>query len=698
MQEKVKETKSLEAFFDEDPTDELPILTGIDLAAEQTAEFEPEAEIEDQTGETPILSLDNVVLPSASEAREIAAALSSSAPGNRLSLQRLEAEIQALQERFIDLETDLRLRDDQIELLQAELGTRDDAVETLEQRLEQAQQASATLDEQRQSLAAEIETLQAVIAEGEVDMALAQTRQAELQAEMETVQAQAEEIRRQSEQQLAAQALEATERDNWQQSLDAHESEKAALRMQLADLETYIAGRKQHWQQLQGECDQQARSLRALEAAAVTKSAQLERKAVQTSQLDVALCEQRELSRTLQSEVSELRSESAQQQQTLIEREQELEQLSQQLGDARMSSDELQQALAERAERIELLAELGESTAAERNTKEAELAELRSRLTDSEQQIGDLRSQLERSQTQFSEAESSIQDLEGALQNSENGFGELRNELKKARSEAANLSKELKASQQQTSELSELRQTLENQLETVQMQLEEALETSQKKSELADEHAEAIETLKSELSSLSKQRDALASQLTASEADVQGLQASNSELAEESELRQEAIAGLQAELMDKLETIDTLSRDAEQLAQLEARIRSLDDRLAQAHDREAPSRQHPVTRVMVTVNSDRAVKYPLYKDTMTIGRSADSDIRIRRQYISRHHARVHQDAGATYIEDLGSKNGVRVNAAPVDRQQLRDGDLVDIGKLQFRFVDLMANQNGRHNA
>lgn len=93
-------------------------------------------------------------------------------------------------------------------------------------------------------------------------------------------------------------------------------------------------------------------------------------------------------------------------------------------------------------------------------------------------------------------------------------------------------------------------------------------------------------------------------------------------------------------------------------------------------------------RLIVTYKGNGAIRFPLYKDDMTIGRSADSDIQLRWQSISQEHARISSDGKTTYIEDLGSKNGVCVNSEPVSSHELHDGDTVGIGAVQFRFVDL----------
>ncbi len=39
------------------------------------------------------------------------------------------------------------------------------------------------------------------------------------------------------------------------------------------------------------------------------------------------------------------------------------------------------------------------------------------------------------------------------------------------------------------------------------------------------------------------------------------------------------------------------------------------------------------------------------------------------------------------IEDIGSKNGFKVNSVAVKRHNLRHGDVIGIGKLRFMFVD-----------
>lgn len=107
----------------------------------------------------------------------------------------------------------------------------------------------------------------------------------------------------------------------------------------------------------------------------------------------------------------------------------------------------------------------------------------------------------------------------------------------------------------------------------------------------------------------------------------------------------------------------------------------------------AESARHaaPVSRVLVLMDPERPIKYPLFKDTMTIGRADSADIQIDHGFLSRLHARVISTADGVTIEDYESKNGVRVNSKPVTRQKLCHGDVIDLGRLRFRFIDTTAD-------
>lgn len=70
---------------------------------------------------------------------------------------------------------------------------------------------------------------------------------------------------------------------------------------------------------------------------------------------------------------------------------------------------------------------------------------------------------------------------------------------------------------------------------------------------------------------------------------------------------------------------------------------------------------------------------------VTIGRLPDNGIIIDNPTVSSHHARVVQEGGSFYVEDLESTNGTYVNDLPISRRTLNDGDVVLIGKHRLQF-------------
>jgi FHA domain len=71
---------------------------------------------------------------------------------------------------------------------------------------------------------------------------------------------------------------------------------------------------------------------------------------------------------------------------------------------------------------------------------------------------------------------------------------------------------------------------------------------------------------------------------------------------------------------------------------------------------------------------------------LSIGRSAEADLRIDDRYASGVHARIFSRDGRTYVEDMSSTNGTLLNDAQLHGEaELIDGDVVRIGDTEFRF-------------
>lgn len=84
---------------------------------------------------------------------------------------------------------------------------------------------------------------------------------------------------------------------------------------------------------------------------------------------------------------------------------------------------------------------------------------------------------------------------------------------------------------------------------------------------------------------------------------------------------------------------------------------------------------------------DLGRKYDLMRENTVVGRSSKADIHIDQDAISRSHAKVTATGGRVTIKDLGSTNGTYVNDELLtDDYQLRNGDLVKIGRTIFKFI------------
>jgi chromosome segregation ATPase len=218
------------------------------------------------------------------------------------------------------------------------------------------------------------------------------------------------------------------------------------------------------------------------------------------------------------------------------------------------------------------------------------------------------------------------------------------------------------------------------------------------------EQREQVARLEAELAAVARDRDAIVATATTAHAEHLGqdarLAAANARVAElESETLDQgrAIAALQEEARVSLEIVRALEASlhaAEASVQLlEADLRSkgepLDEPASAHEDASSTSATHEEIAqgfepLFIRADDSEAV-HVLGRKT-TIGRTPDNDVQIDAQYISRHHAIVFSGPTDTIIEDLNSTNGVSVNGRRVQRQTLKDGDIVKVGDVPFRFT------------
>ena len=83
---------------------------------------------------------------------------------------------------------------------------------------------------------------------------------------------------------------------------------------------------------------------------------------------------------------------------------------------------------------------------------------------------------------------------------------------------------------------------------------------------------------------------------------------------------------------------------------------------------------------------------PLDRPIVHIGRGLASDIRIEDLEVSRHHAIVAQRGDGVRILDDRSRNGTFVNGRPATVAYLTDGDVLRLGRVVFRFIEIEARR------
>ena len=84
---------------------------------------------------------------------------------------------------------------------------------------------------------------------------------------------------------------------------------------------------------------------------------------------------------------------------------------------------------------------------------------------------------------------------------------------------------------------------------------------------------------------------------------------------------------------------------------------------------------------------------PVEKNEILIGRSTGCDLILQAPSISRKHSVLRLFGEHIYIRDLVSRNGTFVNGVRTpDELELRDGDIIRLGELEFRLEELDENE------
>jgi chromosome segregation ATPase len=368
--------------------------------------------------------------------------------------------------------------------------------------------------------------------------------------------------------------------------------------------------------------------------------------------------------------------------------------LENQLSTQRTSDAEHLQALQESQEQAERLRlelqttrkEAAAELAQARETTSNTVRELRAQLTKTEEYADTLRHKFQ----DLNDSLSGLMSERESLQESNAQLTASIDELSTKLASVSDLNTELRASVEQ------LRADHEAEIRTLRFELGEAQDTlaqtgdlnSQLASELVDAHGH-----KEELEQMLARKEENAEQSIANlEKKIRKLAAEAEAYEQKLETKNTAINVLLGELSKKSEQIDSIG-------EIENVIHEIDSRMSERFDEAASGVGHlkgmapiggdrdRITRVLVGSIGDQELRFPLFKNRLTIGRTAENDIQLKTAYISRRHAVVVTEGDATRVIDWGSKNGVYVNSKRVKEQVLSNGDIVSVGNAKFRYEE-----------
>jgi serine/threonine protein kinase len=100
--------------------------------------------------------------------------------------------------------------------------------------------------------------------------------------------------------------------------------------------------------------------------------------------------------------------------------------------------------------------------------------------------------------------------------------------------------------------------------------------------------------------------------------------------------------------------------------------------------------------LLVIAGPDTNTKYTLEeKQTLVIGRGADTTTKLKDPEVSRRHCQIQQDGNTVVLTDIGSAAGTVVNGNKVTRHVLKSGDIIHIGGTQLRWL---AGSGSEHDA
>jgi DNA repair exonuclease SbcCD ATPase subunit len=302
--------------------------------------------------------------------------------------------------------------------------------------------------------------------------------------------------------------------------------------------------------------------------------------------------------------------------------------------------------------------------------------------------IRELRTQIERTDSYADELRQQLQERTEISSHAVDNHDYLKAELAKANQKIGELEQAIESETGTTSELrvaiDQIKDAHAEEIRIIRFELGDAQET-------VAQHELVTEQLASDLVQTRGYRDDLEQMLNKSEESSQtkleqldrenrNLRQLNDDLESKLETKSEAVNYLLGELARKTQQVESLG-------EIEGVIHEIDDRVSEHIDEPIVTERDRVTRVLIGSVEGQELRFPLFKDRLTIGRTEQNDIQLKASFVSRRHAVIVTDGDKTRVIDWGSKNGVFVNSSRITEHFLSNGDTVTIGTADFRYEE-----------
>jgi chromosome segregation ATPase len=450
--------------------------------------------------------------------------------------------------------------------------------------------------------------------------------------------------------------------------------------------------------EIQAQLDDAKEKLSNLEARSQTEKSEQKDLQEQIRSLTDELAESRSSVAELQQSVDSQKTDWDRQESKLRQSEKRIERFQAELRRLRTGTenggsvqDDLEVRLASlESERDELLTELrGDSQSKDKaaaneklvaeqadllTARNFEVKKLRNRISRSEAYADGLRSQLQDQLLLTGELQSRQQHLETSLETANLRIRELSDGIEDLRS----------VNQDLIENENRLKKEFEEEVRQIRFEIGEAQDTIEERDILTQQLASDLIDTRATNMNLEGRLDESEEEARITIAELKRkllqLETMNEEMNEKLGAKDTAIAALVGELTKRSVTTESIDETGDVILEL-------DDRISEQIDERESDERGRITRLLVGKIEGQKLRFPLFKNRLTIGRTGHNDIQLKAPFIGRRHAVIMTDDGVTRIVDWGSKNGVYVNTSRVKDQVLRNGDVVTIGTADFKFEE-----------